>query len=176
MRENRRVKKTRIGRIVLVVVILLILFVAIRSRANGSSRKEIAFETDPVTESENTSLIESAEDSFASSIETAEDNADKEETTVPSEIITIGVTPEFKEAMDSYEAFFDEYIAFMERFSESEDTSSMLAEYMEYMTRYTEVMEKLGDIGDQELSDADALYYAQVQLRVSEKLMASSVS
>jgi len=91
-----------------------------------------------------------------------------------SDAVPAGVTPEFKETMDSYEAFFDEYIAFMEVYANTDDTTAMMTEYLSYMTKYMEVMQKLGEINEEELSDADALYYTEVQLRISQKLLAVS--
>lgn len=82
-----------------------------------------------------------------------------------------GIRPEFKEVMDSYEAFFDEYCRFMESFSKSGNTASMLSEYMRFLTRYAECMEELEAMDDGTLSDAELAYYNEVMLRISEKLL-----
>lgn len=81
------------------------------------------------------------------------------------------VTPEFKEAMDSYEAFFDEYAEFMKKYSESDNPTAMLGDYSSMMTRYAETMEKLDEIDEDSLSAADALYYTEVMARINQKLM-----
>lgn len=81
-----------------------------------------------------------------------------------------GVTPKFKKTMDSYEDFFDDYIAFMKKYEDSDDTSAMLSDYSSYMSKYTSMMEKLDSIDEDELSDADAAYYVKVQSRINEKL------
>ena len=39
------------------------------------------------------------------------------------------------------------------------------------MEKYTEVMERISNIDEDELSTADALYYAAVNARVSKKLL-----
>ncbi|MBQ1918165.1 MAG: hypothetical protein II175_03280 [Schwartzia sp.] len=67
--------------------------------------------------------------------------------------VPAGVTPEFKAQMDEYEAFFDEYV--------------------EFMQKYTKAMEALDAIDESTLSDADSLYFAQVMLRIDEKLLAA---
>lgn len=90
----------------------------------------------------------------------------------PSPAVPAGIRPEFKAAMDSYEAFFDEYCRFMKTFAESNNTASMLSEYMRFMTRYTECMEELEAMDDGTLSDAELAYYNEVMLRISEKLLA----
>lgn len=83
------------------------------------------------------------------------------------------IRPEFKEAMDSYEAFFDEYSAFMKKYQSSSNSFEMLADYMDYLTRYTETMEKLDAIGESDLSTEELAYYTEVTARISTKLMQS---
>lgn len=80
------------------------------------------------------------------------------------------VTPEFKETMDSYEAFFDEYIEFMEKYENSDDTTSMMLDLADYMEKYADFMAKIDAIDENELSEADALYYAEVSARIYAKL------
>lgn len=82
---------------------------------------------------------------------------------------TDGIRPEFKEAMDSYEEFFDEYVAFMKSYME--DPLSMMGEYASMMTQYAETMTALGALDDGTLSDEEALYYAEVTLRINQKLL-----
>lgn len=77
-----------------------------------------------------------------------------------------GVTPEFKEAMDSYEAFFDE---FMKEYRESGNPASMMAEYGTYMQQYAETMSAISEIDKDTLSEADALYLAEVSGRIATK-------
>lgn len=76
----------------------------------------------------------------------------------------------FREAMDSYEAFFDEYAAFMQKYKASSDAASMLADYSSFLTRYADVMQKIGAIDSSSLSADDAAYYLQVMARIEQKL------
>ena len=82
-----------------------------------------------------------------------------------------GMRPEFKEAMDSYEAFFDEYRAFMKKYNSSSDPTSMLSDYMSFMSRYTETMTKLSELSDDEMNSAELLYYTEVMARINQKLL-----
>jgi len=82
-----------------------------------------------------------------------------------------GIRPEFKEAMDSYEEFFDEYVAFMKSYMDSDDPLSMMTEYTQMMEKFVKTMSKLEEIDEEELSDAEALYYADVMLRINQKLL-----
>lgn len=79
------------------------------------------------------------------------------------------VTPEFKELMDSYEAFFDECIAFVEEYKSASDPTAMFADYSRYMARYAETMQALKGVDQSSLTAADAAYYAEVSGRIMEK-------
>ena len=86
-----------------------------------------------------------------------------------------GVTPEFKKAMDSYEEFFDEYADFMEKYANSDNPTSLMKEYTEYVTKYTETLKAFSECEDEEMSEADALYYLEVQTRINEKLASINI-
>lgn len=81
------------------------------------------------------------------------------------------IRPEFKEALDSYEAFFDEYITFMKKYAESNNPISMLTDYTSYMTQYIDMMDKLDKLDDGDLNNAEILYYAEVSARINQKLL-----
>ncbi len=80
------------------------------------------------------------------------------------------VSPEFKEMMDSYEAFFDEYVEFMKKYQNSNDVAGMMTEYAEYMTKYADYMKKLDDLDEDEMTVAEAAYYTEVNARIMKKL------
>ena len=83
------------------------------------------------------------------------------------------IRPEFKAAMDSYEEFFDEYIEFINEYETADTTKmlGMLAEYTQYMTDFAKAMEALDEMEDDEMSTEEALYYAQVTSRITQKLL-----
>ena len=93
------------------------------------------------------------------------------ETETESGAVPAGVTPEFKAAMDSFEAFFDEYADFMKAYSESPDDLGLLLRYADFLSRYTDTMDKLDAIDESELSPADDAYYLQVMARIDVKLL-----
>lgn len=84
--------------------------------------------------------------------------------------ISTDIDPDFKELMDSYEAIFDDFIAFMNKYNESEDTSSMMLEYLNYMTKLTSTMDAMEELENVEMSDAETLYYIEVSTRIMQKL------
>lgn len=95
------------------------------------------------------------------------------QTTTPTQTpgMPVGIRPEFKKTMDSYEAFFDEYCAFMKRYAQGGNAMSMLSDYMSFLSRYTEAMEDLEAMGDEEMSDAELVYYTEVMARITNKLL-----
>jgi len=101
------------------------------------------------------------------------DSGTEEKTAVSSSVI--GVTPEFKEAMDSYETFFNEYIAFMRKFGNDKSDLSMLIDYADFMTRYADMVQKMDAIEETQLSVADDAYYLEVTVRIYKKLAEISI-
>lgn len=83
-----------------------------------------------------------------------------------------GVSKDFKKTMDAYEKFAEEYVRFMEKYNNanSDDVLSMAGDYADYMKKYTEMMKAISEIDEDELSTADALYYAEVNARITKKL------
>lgn len=105
---------------------------------------------------------------FERIIESAKINDEVEETSAD------GVTPEFKAKMDSLEAFFDEYVDFMNTYlnaSSSGDVMSMLSKYMNFLSKYADAMSDLEDIDEVNLSAADYAYYVEVYGRIMQKLL-----
>ncbi|MBQ8940984.1 MAG: copper amine oxidase N-terminal domain-containing protein [Firmicutes bacterium] len=84
------------------------------------------------------------------------------------------VTPSFKKAMDSYEQFFDEYIAFMKKYENSNVTNytAMLNDYTNYMNRYAKAMQDMENLKNTQMTTADSIYYVIVTTRIQTKLAA----
>lgn len=91
--------------------------------------------------------------------------------TVPKVGTNESISAEFKASMDAYEAFFDDYIAFMEKYSEEDDSSEMLTDYLTFMAKYATAMSELDEINTEDLSTEEFEYYTQVMLRINQKLL-----
>ena len=81
------------------------------------------------------------------------------------------VSPDVKEALDSYEQVMDEYVDFMKRYKESGNAVSMLSEYTEMLQKYTDFSAKIEAMDTNNMSKADYAYYIEVTSRVSQKLL-----
>lgn len=88
-----------------------------------------------------------------------------------SDISSNEMRPEFKEAMDSYEAFYDEYCAFMKEYSENPSDLTLLSQYGEMMTQLSDMNEKFEAWNEDEMNDAELNYYLEVSNRIAQKLL-----
>lgn len=104
----------------------------------------------------------------------------KKEETKPAETSSsssTGLGKEFKEAMDSYEAFVDEYCAFMKKYSKSNGTDmSLLADYAKYVSKLSDMSSKFEKWNSENMNSAEQKYYLEVQTRTSKKLLEASTS
>lgn len=82
-----------------------------------------------------------------------------------------GIRSDFKAAMDSYESFMNEYVDFMKKYSANPSDMGLLAEYSKYMSKLSEMTENFEKWDDEEMTDAEAAYYLDVQTRVNKKLL-----
>lgn len=87
----------------------------------------------------------------------------------------IGLRTEFKNAMDSYEKFVDEYIIFMQKYNSNPTDYELIKEYATYLGKYNDMVNKFEKWEDEDLNDAETAYYIEVQTRVNKKLMEASL-
>lgn len=100
-------------------------------------------------------------------------------TSVPEEnssgsILGDVIRPEIKEAVDSYEAFVDEYCDFLKKMSKTSDTITMLEEYNKYIEKLSDMSEKFDKIENEDLTTAESAYYTEVMLRCNKKMLEAS--
>jgi len=87
----------------------------------------------------------------------------------------IGLRTDFKNAMDSYEKFVDEYIIFMQKYNSNPTDYELIKEYATYLGKYNDMVNKFEKWEDEDLNDAETAYYIEVQTRVNKKLMEASL-
>lgn len=93
------------------------------------------------------------------------------ESQLPTTNGTETMRPEFKEAMDAYEAFYDEYCEFMEEYKKNPSDMTLLPKYTEMLEKVAEMNEAFETWDEDELSDAELKYYLDVTNRVMEKMV-----
>lgn len=82
-----------------------------------------------------------------------------------------GIRPEFKEAMDSYAAFFDEYVSFMEQFEKNPNDINLLLSYTNYLARYSDAMDKLDAVDESDLTQEEWNYYLDTITVIQKRLL-----
>lgn len=110
---------------------------------------------------------------------TEEPDSDDETTTNDEETskddssdLVDGMRPEFKEAMDTYEDFMNEYCEFMEKYAASDRTDlGLLADYADYMSKYADMAEAFEEWKGDDMNAKETAYYIEVQARITKKLL-----
>lgn len=86
-----------------------------------------------------------------------------------------GLDPDFKAAMDAYEAFYAEYCDFMKKYSENSADLTLIAKYADMMAQALEMDEAFDAWGEDELNDEEWAYYFEVNAHVLEMLADTAV-
>lgn len=81
------------------------------------------------------------------------------------------IDADFKAAMDSYEKFFNEYVAIMKKYKANPTDLSILADYATYISQYADMIQKMKEWESKDLNAAEAAYYVDVQARITKKLL-----
>ena len=125
---------------------------------NASSTTGDDKENTSSTEEENTSS-------------TAGDGNETESSASTQEEIPSGLRLEFKEAMDSYEAFYAEYCKFMKEYRENPSDLTLLVKYADMLAKAGEMNEAFEAWDEEELSSEELKYYLDVNNRVMKMLV-----
>ena len=112
---------------------------------------------------------EQPEKNSEANIEKEDSQSDKKKDN--SEVDTEEMRPEFKEAMDSYEAFYDEYCEFMKKYNANPTDTELISSYGDIMTEMVEMTGKFEAWEENDLNTAELKYYIEVNNRVAQKLV-----
>ena len=82
-----------------------------------------------------------------------------------------GIRPEFKAAMDSYEAFYTEYCNLLAQYKENPTDLGLLAKYGEMMAKVSEMDEAFDEWNEDEMNSEELKYYLDVSNRVMKMLV-----
>ena len=138
-----------------------------------AAEKEEAATEQAVDEESLEEPADSTDETLTSEPEVPQATAPAENETDVQPAADDSIRPEFQEAMDSYEAFFDEYCDIMQKYNDSDGTDlTILADYASYMAQYAQMMKDFEAWEDEELTTAENLYFIEVQSRINQKLLA----
>ncbi len=84
---------------------------------------------------------------------------------------TDSIRPEFKKAMDSYEAFFKKYCEFIKKYKKDPTNLSYITDYAEFTKQYADTMQKMEAWEGNLINDAEKKYYLEVTGRISKMLL-----
>ncbi len=116
------------------------------------------------TETSDSKQTTSEEETTQASETTAAPETDGEE-------LIDGMRPDFKDAMDAYETFYDEYCEFMAEFNDNPSDLGLIAKYATLLAEMQKVNEAFEKWDGEELNDAELKYYLDVNNRVAKKLL-----
>lgn len=106
--------------------------------------------------------------------ETHEENTVSESSSKSETVDSDEIRSEFKEAMDSYEAFYDEYCDLLKQYTQNPSDSALLTKYFDMMAKVIEMDEKFKAWDEKDMTTAEQKYYIEVSARIAQKLLESN--
>ena len=108
----------------------------------------------------------------AEETETAAEAETAAETEAPADTESSSdIRPEFKAAMDEYEAFYDQYCDFMKKYKENPSDLELAKESLDMYAKLGDMQESFDAWEDKDLNDAELKYYLEVTTRIEQKLI-----
>lgn len=141
------------------------------STSESKSDEELTTTTVDIETTDDTTMLITEESKITETQENTLVESTIAESDKPTAETLKGIRPEFKEALDSYEAFYDEYCDIMKKYMENPLDMSILTEYYECIEKIEEMDEKLEALDDSEWSDEETKYYLEVTTRVTTKML-----
>lgn len=94
------------------------------------------------------------------------------QTEVPTEETTAsGLRPEFKQAMDSYESFYNEYVDLLNQYKANPTDFSILTKYMTMLSKLEEIDAAFEAWDSSDMTSEELKYYLEVSTRIQKKLV-----
>lgn len=173
-----------IKKILIALVVILVLGAAFGGGKGKSSSKDKATDNNEVAQ-EQTSQVQEPESAPVEAPQSAPEGAPQpepapeatpeqapvvEEQAAETILDETLIRPEFKEAMDSYEAFFDEYVETVRLYKENPTDAEILAQYSDILTREATMVKEFDEWESTDMTTAEAAYYLEVHSRIYAKL------
>ena len=164
----------RIISLILVLVLCLSLCACGGGNEESNADKASPETIDTSEPADNEDIAEPEESIETEETTVPEESIETEETTVPEETkseLIDGMRPEFKEAMDAYEAFYDEYCEFMLKYKKNPTDLTLLTKYSEMLVKLAEMDKAFQEWDEDEMNNAELKYYLDVSNRITKKLI-----
>ena len=81
------------------------------------------------------------------------------------------ISPEFKETMDNYEAWFDHYCDVMKRYKEDSTDLELLSEMTDLLAEEATMLEEMENMDQDDMNAAELAYYLEVTARIEKNLL-----
>ena len=161
--------------IIKLVIIAIVLLAVLKACFGKDDKQEPKYEEPQVVDKQEDP--KPIEEQHQEIVEEPESEPEVEEEEPQEEVVDQnGIRPEFKKSMESYEAFFDEYIEFMSSFKYEDAGLSALAKYTEFLTKYEKAMTEMDKIDESELTEAEDKLFLETQLRINNKLAEAAIN
>ena len=82
-----------------------------------------------------------------------------------------GLRPEFKQAMDSYESFYNEYVDLLKQYKANPTDFSILTKYMSMLSKVEEIDAAFKAWDSSDMTSEELKYYLEVSTRIQKKLV-----
>ncbi len=125
---------------------------------------------DKAAPAENTTTTEDSIDTSEENAETSE-AADSSDDSDDADSDSGIISPEFKQTMDDYEAWFDHYCDVMKRYQEDSSDLELLSEMTELISEEATMFDEMENMDQDEMNTAELAYYLEVTARIEKKLL-----
>lgn len=149
------------------IIIGVILVLAIIAAIGGGGKSKKTETTDSSTKTEQTTEQKTEEKKTEEQQSEEKKEETKEAETTTDETL---IRDDFKQAMDSYEAFFDEYVETMRLYKENPTDAEVLAQYSDMLAREAVMLKEFDEWENEDMTTAEAAYYLEVHSRIYAKL------
>lgn len=158
--------------IIFAIIVVIGVIGSIGGNNDGNKENEVDNTENAPVEETGSHDNENVKDSVQESTPQEEQSSEEATSSADdSQGLVDGMRPEFKEAMDSYEAFYDEYCDFMKKYAENPSDLKLIAEYANMVSKLDEMNKKFAAWDEEEMNDTELKYYLEVNTRVTQKLL-----
>ncbi len=157
-----------------IILVVIVVIAAVSRISNKSPENNMDNITSIPSHSQNTTPTYESNTDASSSIQTTSPTEAPATTSPANSTDTVpasGLRPEFKEAMDAYEAFYDEYCDFMKKYQADPTNLTLITEYYDILQELNDMDEAFESWEGENLNHEEIEYYLDVNQRISKKLL-----